>query len=76
MQGDSVKWVGKTAQLDAMPEKPGEPSPERAELTDRWNYTSRAYNEVQQTMRYACEVPAQLDARLGAYARALQAALS
>ncbi len=65
-----------TAQLDAMPEKPGEPSPERTELADRWSYTSRAYNEVQRTMRYACEVPGQLDARLGAYARALEAALS
>lgn len=65
-----------TSQLDATPEKPGEASPARAELLDRWTYTSRTYNEVQRTMRYACEVPRQLDARLGAYARALEAALS
>ena len=67
-----------TAQLDAAPApKPGEAlSPERAELTERWTFTQRSYTSLQQTMRYACEVPGQLDARLGAYARALQAALS
>ena len=65
-----------TAELDATPEPKGEPSPQRQELVDRWTYTSRTYNEVQRTMRYACEVPGQLDARLGAYARALEAALS
>jgi len=67
-----------TAQVDAAPApKPGEtPSPERTELVQRWTFTQRSYTSLQQTMRYACEVPGQLDARLGAYARALQAALS
>lgn len=67
-----------TAQLDSAPApKPGEtPSPERTELDERWTFTQRSYTSLQQTMRYACEVPGQLDARLGAYARALQAALS
>ena len=67
-----------TAQLDAAPApKPGEAlSPERSELVERWTFTQRSYNSLQQTMRYACEVPGQLDARLGAYARALQSALS
>jgi hypothetical protein len=67
-----------TAQLDATPEPPpGEPaSPERADLVQRWTFTQRSYNELDHTMRYACDVPVQLDARLGAYARALQAALS
>ncbi|HJT07708.1 MAG TPA: hypothetical protein VJ747_12325 [Stellaceae bacterium] len=67
-----------TAQVDAAPApKPGEtPSPERTELVERWTFTQRSYTSLQQTMRYACEVPGQLDARLGAYARALQAALS
>jgi hypothetical protein len=65
-----------TAEVDATPQTTGEPSPERAELMQRWTYTSRTYTEVQRTMRYACEIPGQLDARLGAYARALQAALS
>ena len=65
-----------TAEVDAMPEPKGEPSPERAELIQRWTFSSRAYTEVQRTMRYACEIPGQLDGRLGAYARALQAGLS
>lgn len=65
-----------TAEVDAAPADKGEPSPERAELMQRWTFSSRAYTELQGTMRYACEVPGQLDARLGAYARALQAALS
>jgi hypothetical protein len=67
-----------TEQLDAEPApKPGETlSPERTELVERWTFTQRSYNSLQQTMRYACEVPGQIDARLGAYARALQAALS
>ena len=65
-----------TAQVDAAPPDKGEPSPERAELMQRWTFSSRAYTELQSTMRYACEIPGQLDARLGAYARALQAALS
>ncbi|HKW52890.1 MAG TPA: hypothetical protein VJO12_04300 [Stellaceae bacterium] len=65
-----------TAKVDATPEPQVEPSPERAELVQRWTFASRTYTEVQRTMRYACEVPGQLDARLGAYARALQAALS
>jgi len=65
-----------TAEVDATPEPKGEPSPGRAELMQRWTFSSRTYTEVQRTMRYACEIPGQLDARLGAYARALQAALS
>ena len=65
-----------TAEVDAAPPDKGEPSPERAELLQRWTFSSRAYTELQSTMRYACEVPGQLDSRLGAYARALQAALS
>jgi hypothetical protein len=64
-----------TAEIDATPQPQGEPSPERTELTQRWTFASRAYTEVQRTMRYACEIPGQLDARLGTYARALQAAL-
>ena len=65
-----------TAEVDAAPPDQGSPSPERAELMQRWSFSSRAYTELQSTMRYACEIPGQLDARLGAYARALQAALS
>jgi hypothetical protein len=65
-----------TTELDAMPNAAdGEASPARTELQQRLTYTSRTYAEVQRTMRYACQVPASLDARLGAYARALESAL-
>jgi hypothetical protein len=63
-------------ELDAMPNaEHGEASPARNELQQRLTYTSRTYAEVQRTMRYACEVPKSLDARLGAYARTLESAL-
>jgi hypothetical protein len=45
------------------------------ELVDRWTFAERTYNEVQRTMRYACEMPAELDQRLGLYAKALEAGL-
>lgn len=65
-----------TAELDAAPAEPqGEAAASRAELQERWSFTSRSYAEMQRTMRYACEVPRTLDARLGAYAHALEAAL-
>jgi hypothetical protein len=62
-----------TSELDAAP--PGD-DPARADLQQRFDFTSRSYAELQRTMRYACEVPRTLDARLGAYAHALAAALS
>jgi hypothetical protein len=66
-----------TTELDAAPAAPqGEAAAARAELQQRWTFTSRTYAEVQRTMRYACEVPRTLDARLGAYAHALEAALN
>jgi hypothetical protein len=65
------------AELDATPETAeGEAPPQRKDLVERWTYTSRAFTELQRTMRYVCEVPVQIDARLGTYARALQAGLS
>jgi hypothetical protein len=66
-----------TTELDAAPAEPeGEAATAaRAELQQRWSFTSRSYAELQRTMRYACEVPRTLDARLGAYAHALEAAL-
>jgi hypothetical protein len=65
-----------TTELDAMPDAgASEATPARTELQQRLTYTSRTYAEVQRTMRYACQVPASLDARLGTYARALESAL-
>lgn len=65
------------AELDAAPAAgDADAAAKRAELNERWTFTSRAYTELQRTMRYACDAPVHIDARLGAYARALQAGLS
>lgn len=57
--------------LSAEKDKAGaNPDPE---LVDRWTFVQRSYYQEQRTIRYACEVPAQLDQRLGAYARVLSA---
>jgi hypothetical protein len=72
---DLIAHLG--AELDAMPATvEGTATAERTELSERLTFTTRAYTELQRTMRYACDVPVQIDARLGAYARALQAGLS
>jgi len=63
-------------ELDAMPDAGDDrATAARNDLQQRLTYISRTYAEVQRTMRYACQVPASLDARLGAYARALESAL-
>ena len=66
-----------STQVDALPaEEQRNPSPAHQDLVDRWTFTSREYTSLQQTMRYACEIPGLIDSRLGAYARALSAGLS
>ena len=66
-----------TAEYDAIPsDAQGEAATRRADLERRRTYVARTFDEVRRTMRYACEAPTALDARLGAYARALQASLS
>ena len=66
-----------TAEYDAIPaDAQGDLATRRADLERRRTYIARTFEEVQRTMRYACEAPTVLDARLGAYARALQASLS
>ncbi len=47
-------------------------SPQAAEITQRREFATRAFQEAQRTIRYACEVPATLDSRLGQFARTLQ----
>lgn len=45
------------------------------ELAQRRDFATRAFQDAQRTMRYACEVPPALDARLGQFARTLQGKL-
>jgi CHASE3 domain sensor protein len=64
------------AELDAIPpDAKGDAAAQRADLEQRRAFTTRSFESVQRTMRYACEAPVQLDARLGAYARMLAQAL-
>jgi hypothetical protein len=63
------------AQLDAIPpDATGEAAARRIDLQQRRDFTARNFEEIQRTIRYACETPVELDARLGAWARALQEA--
>ena len=54
---------------------PGDDVARRDEIAQRRSYVIREFEEAQRTMRYACEVPVQLEARLGRYAHALESAL-
>jgi hypothetical protein len=65
------------AELDAIPpDAAGAIAARRLDLQEQHDFTARNFEEVQHTIRYACEIPVALDARLGAWARALQQAAS
>lgn len=64
-------------ELNAIPpDTTGEAAAKRTDLQQRHDFTARNFEEIQRTIRYACETPVELDARLGAWARALQEAAS
>jgi hypothetical protein len=54
----------------------GEAAVKRIDLQQRYDFSARSFEEIQRTIRYACEAPVALDARLGAWARAMQKAVS
>ena len=58
------------------PDAGGDAAAKRIDLQQRHDFTARNFEEIQRTIRYACETPVELDARLGAWARALQEAAS
>jgi hypothetical protein len=63
------------AQLDAIPpDATGAAAAQRVDLQQRHDFSARNFDEIQRTIRYACEAPVELDARLGAWARVLQKA--
>lgn len=70
--GDLVAKIA--AELQAIPpDAEGEAADRRVEIVQRRDFVIRGFEETQRTMRYACEVPVDLEARLGDYAKALQA---
>ncbi len=74
-QRELAELAGRLAsELDLIPpDATGEAAAKRIDLQQRHDFTARNFEEVQRTIRYACEAPVRLDARLGAWARALQA---
>jgi hypothetical protein len=63
------------AELDAiLPDATGEAAARRLDLEQRHDFTVRNFEEIERTIHYACETPVALEARLGAWTRALQAA--
>jgi hypothetical protein len=66
-----------TAELNSSPpDARGDAAARPSDLQQRHDFTVRNFEEIQRTIRYACETPVELDARLGAWARALQDAAS
>ena len=62
-------------ELTAIPlDARGEAAEKRVDLQQRHDFTVRNFEEIQRTIRYACDTPVELDARLGVWARALQEA--
>jgi hypothetical protein len=62
-----------SAELRTIPETAEGPDADRrAEIVQRLGLMTRGFEETERTMRYACEAPVDLEARLGAYARALE----
>lgn len=51
---------------------PEDQSAKREEIQQRRGFLVRDYDSLDRTLRYACQIPVDLEARLGAFARALQ----
>ena len=66
--GDAIARLSN--RIDAMAAS----DPARGEATDQRDFDVRAFGETQRTMRYACEAPANMERRLGAFAGVLKQA--
>jgi hypothetical protein len=63
-----------TAELRALPADA--PAAQREEIASRRAFLIREYEDIERTIRYSCEVPVQMEAKLGALAQALQRGLA
>ena len=77
-QRELAELVGRLAdELRSIPpDAISEAAEKRVDLQQRHDFTARNFDEIRRTIGYACEAPVALDARLGAWARALQMAAS
>ena len=62
-----------TTELNALP--PDAPPAQRDEVVSRRTLMIREYEELGRTVRYACEIPVEAEARLGRFAQALRQGL-
>ena len=62
-----------TAELRALPSDA--PAAQREEIVSRRGFLIREYEQIERTIRYACEAPVQMESKLGALAQALQRGL-
>jgi hypothetical protein len=67
--GDTISKISN--QVDASPPA----DPEHDDLVGKRDFNIRVFKETQFTMRYACEAPANMERRLGEFAKALEAKL-
>jgi hypothetical protein len=69
--GDTVAKI--TTELeDNAATSDGDAAQRRDEITQRRAFVIRSFEETERTMRYACEVPVDLEARLGGYAQVIE----
>jgi hypothetical protein len=62
-------------ELNAIPvDATGDEAARRTDLQQRFTFVTQAFESTQRTMRYACEAPGRIEARLGRYAQAIQQA--
>jgi len=75
-QHDIAALVSKVnGDLAAIPaDATGDAAASRLEMVQRKEFLARSFEDLRKTIRYACEVPGQLDQRLGAFAKLLQGA--
>ena len=59
-----------TTELNALP--PDAPAAQRDEVANRRALMIREYEEILRTLRYACEIPVDFEARLGCFGQVLQ----
>jgi len=65
-----------TDELQSVPaDASGKDAERRSEIEQRRGFLIRGFEQTQRTVQYACQVPTELEGRLGGYARALQAKL-
>ncbi len=66
----SARVAQMNADIDKLPADT--PDAKREELNQQRLFASREFDNAERTVRYACEIPTELEARLGSYARAIQ----